>query len=347
MIWPDMADLVVIAGATLSLDTAATFDLLNVAAADAALAEAQSGRGGHDPATDGASLLHALLRHHPFRCGNRKIAAVVTLQFLILNGWQADLGPAKAARAVIADLADGRLAPADFAAWLAPKLSPTSPPITQEAPMRARIPGRRRPAGPLGKFGRFTDRARQVVVLAQDEGRRLSHNYIGTEHILLGLVREGHGAAARALESLGISLEAVSQQVEEIIGVGQQTPSGHIPFTPRAKKVLELSLREAMQLGHNYIGTEHILLGLLREGHGVAAQVLTKLGADDEQIRGALSQLLASAEGAHDESRPPPGTRDVVTLGHEVDKLAREVARLQDLLRERGIEPGDGDARTA
>src|SRR6266545_2939552 len=115
-------------------------------------------------------------------------------------------------------------------------------------------------------FERFTDRARRVVVLAQEEARMLNHNYIGTEHILLGLIHEGEGVAAKALESLGIALEGVRQQVEEIIGQGQHAPSGHIPFTPRAKKVLELSLREALQLGHNYIGTEHILLGLIREG---------------------------------------------------------------------------------
>ena len=129
-------------------------------------------------------------------------------------------------------------------------------------------------------FERFTDRARRVVVLAQEEARLLNHSYIGTEHILLGLIHEGEGVAAKALESLGISLEAVRSQVEEIIGQGGSSPSGHIPFTPRAKKVLELSLREALQLGHNYIGTEHILLGLIREGEGVAAQVLVKLGAD-------------------------------------------------------------------
>jgi hypothetical protein len=141
-------------------------------------------------------------------------------------------------------------------------------------------------------FERFTDRARRVVVLAQEEARMLNHNYIGTEHILLGLIHEGEGVAAKALESLGISLEAVRQQVEEIIGQGQQAPSGHIPFTPRAKKVLELSLREALQLGHNYIGTEHILLGLIREGEGVAAQVLVRLGADLNRVRRQVIQLL-------------------------------------------------------
>ncbi|MEO1064206.1 MAG: Clp protease N-terminal domain-containing protein, partial [Actinomycetota bacterium] len=146
-------------------------------------------------------------------------------------------------------------------------------------------------------FERFTDRARRVVVLAQEEARLLNHNYIGTEHILLGLIHEGEGVAAKALESLGISLEAVRSQVEEIIGQGGASPSGHIPFTPRAKKVLELSLREALQLGHNYIGTEHILLGLIREGEGVAAQVLVKLGADLSRVRQQVIQLLSGYSG--------------------------------------------------
>ena len=146
-------------------------------------------------------------------------------------------------------------------------------------------------------FERWTDRARRVVVLAQEEARMLNHNYIGTEHILLGLIHEGEGVAAKGLESLGISLEAVRAQVEEIIGQGQQAPSGHIPFTPRAKKVLELSLREALQLGHNYIGTEHILLGLIREGEGVAAQVLVKLGADLNRVRQQVIQLLSGYQG--------------------------------------------------
>ena len=146
-------------------------------------------------------------------------------------------------------------------------------------------------------FERFTDRARRVVVLAQEEARMLNHNYIGTEHILLGLIHEGEGVAAKSLESLGISLEGVRSQVEEIIGQGQQAPSGHIPFTPRAKKVLELSLREALQLGHNYIGTEHILLGLIREGEGVAAQVLVKLGAELTRVRQQVIQLLSGYQG--------------------------------------------------
>jgi ATP-dependent Clp protease ATP-binding subunit ClpA len=155
-------------------------------------------------------------------------------------------------------------------------------------------------------FERFTDRARRVVVLAQEEARRLNHNYIGTEHLLLGLAHGG--VAAKALESLGISLEAVRAQVEEIIGQGQSAPVGHIPFTPRAKKVLELSLREAIQLGHNYIGTEHLLLGLIREGEGVAAQVLLKLGGDLSRVRQQVIQLLsgyAGGEAAAEQARAP------------------------------------------
>jgi ATP-dependent Clp protease ATP-binding subunit ClpC len=148
-------------------------------------------------------------------------------------------------------------------------------------------------------FQRFTDRARRVVVLAQEEARMLNHDYIGTEHILLGLIREGHGVAAKALESLGISPDAVRQQVEEIIGRGQQAPSGHIPFTPRAKKVLELSLTESVQLGHNYIGTEHILLGLIREGDGVAARVLSGLGADLDGVREQVVRLLDEYRREH------------------------------------------------
>src|SRR5918998_474004 len=159
------------------------------------------------------------------------------------------------------------------------------------------MPGGRIASEEHSMFERFTDRARRVVVLAQEEARMLNHNYIGTEHILLGLIHEGEGVAAKALESLGISLEGVRQQVEEIIGQGQQAPSGHIPFTPRAKKVLELSLREALQLGHNYIGTEHILLGLIREGEGVAAQVLVKLGADLNRVRQQVLQLLSGYQG--------------------------------------------------
>ena len=179
-------------------------------------------------------------------------------------------------------------------------------------------------------FERFTDRARRVVVLAQEEAKLLKHNYIGTEHILLGLIHEGEGVAAKALEGMGISLEQVRDQVTEIIGEGQQAPSGHIPFTPRAKKVLELSLREALQLGHSYIGTEHILLGLIREGEGVAAQVLVKLGADLARVRQEVIKLLSGYQGKEPastgarEEGTPSGSLVLDQFGRNLTAAARE-----------------------
>jgi ATP-dependent Clp protease ATP-binding subunit ClpC len=165
-------------------------------------------------------------------------------------------------------------------------------------------------------FERFTDKARRVVVLAQEESRMMNHNYIGTEHLLLGLLHEGEGIGAKALASLDISLEGVRRQVEEIIGQGQTVPGPHIPFTPRAKKVLELSLRESKQLGHNYIGTEHILLGLIREGEGVAAQVLEKLGADLNRVRQQVVRLLSGFGGAEQVGeRAPLGEEEAMALG--------------------------------
>ncbi|MBA3628640.1 MAG: ATP-dependent Clp protease ATP-binding subunit [Actinobacteria bacterium] len=192
-------------------------------------------------------------------------------------------------------------------------------------------------------FERFTDRARRVVVLAQEEARLLNHNYIGTEHILLGLIHEGEGVAAKALESLGISLEKVRQQVEEIIGAGQSPPSGHIPFTPRAKKVLELSLREALQLGHNYIGTEHILLGLIREGEGVAAQVLVKLGADLGRVRQQVIQLLSGYSGSKEAagggtSQTQQGSLVLDQFGRNLTQLAAENKLDPVIGREKEIE---------
>ncbi len=201
-------------------------------------------------------------------------------------------------------------------------------------------------------FERFTDRARRVVVLAQEEARLLNHNYIGTEHILLGLIHEGEGIASQALETLGISLEAVRDQVEEIIGQGSQSPSGHIPFTPRAKKVLELSLREALQLGHNYIGTEHILLGLIREGEGVAAQVLVKLGAELSRVRQQVIQLLSgysggdtgSSSGSRDKAGATSGGRgsDASAGSLVLDQFGRN---LTQLARDKQLDPVIGRSR--
>jgi len=151
-------------------------------------------------------------------------------------------------------------------------------------------------------FERFTDRARRVIVLAQEEARTLQHNYIGTEHLLLGLIREGEGVAAKALASKGVTLDDTRKQVEEMIGKGNASPNGHIPFTPHARQVLELSLREALQLGHSYIGTEHILLGLIHEGEGVGTQVLIKMDVNLGELRSATIDLIRgnSSDGKND-----------------------------------------------
>ncbi|WP_010534270.1 ATP-dependent Clp protease ATP-binding subunit [Brachybacterium squillarum] len=179
-------------------------------------------------------------------------------------------------------------------------------------------------------FERFTDRARRVVVLAQDEARLLNHNYIGTEHILLGLIHENEGVGAKALEALGVTLDAVREQVRDIIGEGNQTPSGHIPFTPRAKKVLELSLREALQLGHNYIGTEHILLGLLREGEGTAVKVLSRLKAEPAAVRQEVIERLSGYQGKEPATAggpaegQPSGSLVLDQFGRNLTQAARD-----------------------
>ncbi len=194
-------------------------------------------------------------------------------------------------------------------------------------------------------FERFTDRARRVLVLAQEEARMLNHNFIGTEHILLGLIHEGEGVAAKALESLGISLEAVREKVEETIGPAGTASTGSPPFTPRAKKVLELSLREALQLGHNYIGTEHMLLGLVREGEGVAAQVLVSLGADLSRVRQQVIQLLSGYQATGPEKAPAgaaPSQQDAPAGSPVLDQFGRN---LTQLARERKLDPVIGRER--
>ncbi len=177
-------------------------------------------------------------------------------------------------------------------------------------------------------FEKFTDGARRVVVLAQEEARLLNHDYIGTEHILLGLIAETEGVAARALQSLGVKLATVRQQVEQIIGRGGSMPGSHIPFTPRAKKVLELSLREAMNFGHNYIGTEHILLGLIREGEGVAAQVLVKLGAGLDRVRLKVIELLSS------------GAAEATTQGEPLPPLSPALQEIVEEARRQAVVDG-------
>ena len=341
MITLEVADLVVIAGRTLGLDTADVLDLLDPAAAEHALAEARAGSKPGDIATGAAALLHALVRRGPLRRGNQQVALVAMLQFLALNGWEMDPDPPGPVGTIVAELAAGRAGIKDVADWLAPRLRPGEDAATRvkEAPMR-----RRRPLAeklkmatmrtqPKGMFQRFTDRARRAVQLAQEEARLLRHNYVGTEHLLLALLYEREGVAADALGSLGISREDVRAQVEEIIGYGQDRVTGHIPFTPRAKKVLELSLREALRLGHHYIGTEHILLGLLREGEGLAAQVLVTLGADHARVRERVHDVLT---GRCEQADPQ------VQLAADLVQAAEELTQVR-LLKETAFDAGDLD----
>jgi len=212
---------------------------------------------------------------------------------------------------------------------------------------------KRRPGG-AQMFERFTDRARRVIVLAQEEARQLNHNYVGTEHILLGLIREGDGVAAKALAAMRISQDEARREVEAIIGRGTEQPSGHIPFTPRTQKVLQFSSREAERLGHSYVGTEHILLGLIREGHGVAVQVLVRRGIDIDldRVRQQVIQMLHGRPGdvpptggsAFDEGEKTIAARgtEQAADGGEIRLLRGEIERLRALLRAHDIDPGTG-----
>jgi len=404
----EVADLVLIASRTLGLDAGQVLDLLDPAAAEHALAQAQPGSEPGDPATWAAVLLHALVREQPLPHGNQQVALAAMLQFLALNGWDLDPDPPGPIAAMVAELTAGTPSAKNVADWLAPRLHPRGRAQTRvkEAPMRqwlpvtAKIKMTTMRTQPKGMFRRFTDRARRVGYLAQEEARLLRHHYVGTEHLLLALLYDREGVAAKALESLSISREDVRRQVEEITGPGQGSPQGPLPFTARAKKVMELSLREALALGHHYIGTEHLLLGLLREGEGIAAQVLTRLGIDHAQVREGVLGLLTGqceqadphaqlAELADAEEQLTQVRRDkeaafdaadlevaaalrdqerqllsdklrlenqlpevmVASGGQAIiaenQRLRRELERLRDLLRQHGIEPDGGTARTA
>jgi prophage maintenance system killer protein len=341
----EVADLVVIAARVLDLQPAAALEVLDLEAAEAALAEA--GRWcDRDPVEAGAAaLLAGLVRHRPLARGNRQVALAATLQFLALHGWDLDLDPPAAARDLVRGVAAGTVDRPELLAWITARLRPHE----RQDRMLQRLTRRRRERNVghvLGPFERFTDRARRAVTLAQDEARGLGHHYLGTEHLLLGLLAEGQGIAWRVLEHLDVSAAAARDQVEAIIGRGHGTPAGPIPFTPRSKKVLELAHKEAKRLCHNYVGTEHLLLGLVREGEGVAAQVLAGLGVDRARVVEEVTQVLAGG---------PPMTQarraflldELTALFDEVERLQAEVERLQALLRRHGIQPDGGSTRTA
>ena len=324
----DLPGLIVIAGRTLGLDTPELFGLLDLPAAEQAIAEADPAASRGDLAAGAAALLSALLRHHPWDRGNDEVAVAAMTMFLAINDWQADLDPPEAACAIIAATASGSLPTADLAAWLAPRLTPgeladhepraDQEPRAKEVPMQNWLPGRGRASrkragrGSTARelFPRFTPQARSAIVAAQSEARLLQHNYIGTEHLLLGLLDDGETLAMRALQASGISQQAAREKILAIIGHGQEEPAGHIPFTPRSKKVLELSLREATAQDQIYIGTEHVLLALLREGRGLACQVLHELGADTPGLRHQIQVLSGHRQVPDVVTVPPPGIHD-------------------------------------
>jgi hypothetical protein len=349
----DLAGLVLVAGRTLGLEPEEVLadGEFDFAAAEQVLAEA--GRA-EVPQRSAAVLLHGLVTRRPFGRRSDEVALMAALQLLALNHWTGDLGPPEAVRALLDRVAAGDADVDEVTAWvygLQVELGEWFAAGTVGPARRLRRMRRGEERGSM--FERFTNRARRAVVLAQEEARLLNHNYIGTEHLLLGLIHEGEGVAARALESLGISLEAVRNEVEEIIGQGEIAPTGHIPFTPRAKKVMELSLREARQLRCNYIGTEHILLGLVREGEGVAAKVLVKLGGDLTRVRQQVVQLLSGYAGGEESAEPVDENLEaeivaaIDTVFAENRDLRREVRRLRELLRRHGIEPDGGESRSA
>jgi hypothetical protein len=324
----DLAGLVLVAGRALDLDEASVVALADLEAAASVLAAARDTPGG--PERQAAVLVHGLVRRQAFGPRSGEVALLAACQLLALHGLAAvDLGAPAAVRHLLAGVAGGRVGVEELTAWL--EQSTTG--------WREQM------------FERFTDKARQAVVLAQEEARRLGHPEVGTEHLLLGLLAvDGDSAAARTLTALDIPLDDLRREVEERIGRGEGAPSGHMPFVPKSKKVLELSLREALQLGHNYIGTEHLLLGLVRETESGAAQVLVGRGADLDRVRQETVRQLA-AGGADRGAATKPSKEgliaDIEALYDEIDRLSREVDRLSGLLRRHGIEPDEGTTRSA
>ena len=359
MITLDVADLVVIAGQVLGTGPGAELERIDLAAARAALAEAEAEdeptrsrltlAGPADAGLAAAVLIRALLHHRPFPRHNEPVAVAAGLQFLALNGWQADLDPPGATVMVIEGLASGQLSPADAAAWLLPRLSSSAPPA-REKPMRTRLRLRaldpRPRAGihtPVTGFLPFTDDAHDAVVFAREEASRLGLDHPGPEQFLPALIATGDGVAAQVLRRLGISPEAVRQRVAQITGQHQPPyPSG--PGTPLAMRVMPRAVGEAVAHGHDYIGTEHILLALFRAGDDTAAQALASLGAGEREVRDAITAVTGGPGPIRPGHRQ---RRKLVARDDEIRRLRREVARLCDLLREHGVEPGEGDQKSA
>jgi Clp amino terminal domain, pathogenicity island component len=347
-----VADLVVVAAEVLGTDTGAVLELLDLDAAARALADPVP--PVEDPAARAGVLLHGLLQERPLARGNRRVALIATAQFLAVNGWRLDPGPA----GELVDVLRAAAGPAALTTWIRRNLRPVRTP-TEETSMFAKRRTRRSPV-----LGRLDDRARRVVTLAREEARLHQHNYVGTEHLLLGLLHEGEGTAARALRSCRVDLKAVRDGVDAIIGRGSGVPDGRIPLTPRAMRVLELSVREAQSQDRMSAATEHVLLGLLREGSGVAAVVLGQLDLSLDEVRDQVLRLIEDdppAAAGSDELRsaidaaidagdfPAAAAlrarqRDLLADARDPERLRLEVERLRALLRDAGIDP---DARPA
>jgi hypothetical protein len=362
----DCADLVVIAGRVRGVDPGAALDQVDLAAARSALAAAKppapelieaelieaelTETGPAEPGRAAVLLIRALLRHRPFPDQNERVAVAAALQFLALNGWRADLDPPDATVVVIEGLAAGQVTPADAAAWLSARLSPYSAPPAKEAPMRTLRVSRRLRAlnpkpqagirTPLTGFMPFTDDACDVVVQARAEADRLGLDRPGSEQLLLALAGTGQGVAAQALNRLGISSAVVRQRVTQV----PEPPVPPEADTPLARQVMPRAVGEAVAHGHDYIGTEHILLGLFHAGDDTAARALTSLGAGEREVRAAIIAVTGDPGPGRParHRRHKPGPRD-----DEIRRLRAEVARLSDLLREHGIEPDDGGRQSA
>jgi hypothetical protein len=327
----EVPDLVVVATRVLELDPDEALELIDL---DVAARAVRLARCAGPPEEAAARLLRALLHHRPLARRNAEVAVVATLQLLALNGRELVIDRPAALRDLVQGLSAGSLSQRDAASWIGARLG-----RYKEAGMRkkigiSRLWGEQEPCR--------TPRERRSVELAREEARGLGHGYVGTEHLLLGLIREGEGVAALALTRLNVDADAVRREIEAIVGRIEEPAPETLPFTPRAKKVLALSEREARRLSHGYIGTEHVLLALVREGEGLAAQILVKLGVD---FAGLVEEVMRIMRGGH----PPVDVlRDGLgNLFDEYERLRDEVVRLRALLRQHGIEP-DGDAtRTA
>ena len=361
MIAIDVADLVVIAGELYGTGPDAALDRIDLDAARAALTEAAPADTALTKdalAAAATRLIRALLRHHPFPADGQQLAVLAGLQFLALNGWQADLDPPRTALVIVEGLACGQLSPADAAAWLSPRLSPYSAQPAREAPMRtlrSRATGLIRAVDPRPRTGiqtpvtgfiPFTDDAGKVVIRAREEEIRFGLDHPGPEQFLLALIDTGQGVAGQALERLGIRPDAVRQQLTQLTQVTSQGQplAPPRPYTPLAERVMPQAVGQVMAHGHDYIGTEHILLALFHVADDTAARALTSLGAGESEVRGAVTAVLGETGRI---SPAPHRVRKPVSRDDEIRRLRREVARLCDLLREHGIEPGAGDRKSA